>query len=111
MRPTSFSSLLLSFVKRRRHNLRGDHPTANVGVNLLADVRVFRRHVSHTDIFLEVRRGASRRDVADFLSADVNVLPVARDASLLDLEADELATDAFLFLPSENVSTCEVALV
>src|ERR1043165_1395153 len=106
---TGYRLLLLPLIKRHGDYLRADHSTANVNLYRLTDDRVINRHVGHADVLLQVRRGAARSDVTDALAIDVNVLAVARDAALRDLEADELAADALLLLACERVAPREVA--
>src|ERR1043165_778908 len=107
---TGYRLLLFSLIKRHGDYLRADHSTANVNLYRLTDGCVIKRHVGHADVLLQVRRGAARSDVTDALTIDVNVLAVARNAALRDLEADELAAHAFFFLPGERVAPRKVAL-
>src|ERR1043165_2347348 len=107
---TGYRLLFFSLIKRHGDYLRADHSTANVNLYRLTDGCVIKRHVGHADVLLQVRRGAARSDVTDALTIDVNVLAVARNAALRDLEADELAAHAFFFLPGERVAPRKVAL-
>src|SRR5678815_4530 len=87
-RPTS---LLLSLVKRHRHNARASAAAANVDVELGVWCVVLDRQVGHADRFLEVRRLRAARHHADFGIADVGVVAVPADAALEHLESDNLA--------------------
>src|SRR5205085_8948930 len=102
--------LLLPLVERHGDDARADHSATHVNLNLSALLGVLGGDVRHAYVLLEVRRGAARRDLPDLRALDVNVLPVARDASVRHLESDELAPDSFFLLTRERLAPVEVAL-
>src|SRR5437588_3453971 len=86
-----------SLVERHRDDTGARAAAADVHVELRSFGRVRDRHVRHADRFLEERRLRAARDDsrrAIRRAADIDVVPMARDAALEHLEAHQFPAEA-----------------
>ena len=70
-RSSEFTSSAL--IERGRNDLHLDLATAHVGIDMLTDLGVFDRHITHRDAAAEIRRERARGGPADLLAVRCGV--------------------------------------
>src|SRR5207247_737712 len=98
-------------VERRLHDDCGRLPAAHDDVDLRTDLRVLDREIGETDVLLQKRGRAPRRDNADLGAVLLDGVAVARRRTVAHLEANESAFEPFSLRLYERVAADELALV
>src|SRR5262245_20740564 len=103
--------LLSSLIKGHLDYLCTNQSSDHISLYLLAHLRILDRHVRQPNLLLQKRRRTARGNLPDTLAFDHDLLIVARDATVCDLEANQFPLDAFFFLTRQSFSSNKVAFV
>src|SRR5688572_30729008 len=103
--------LLLALVKGCRHYFRRKMFTSDINLNFLALICKLGGQKREPDVLFQEWSGTSRRDVADTLVADINVIAVACDAGLSHFESNDAAARTFLLGIVQSFATDELAFL
>src|SRR4029453_6801309 len=93
----------LSFIERKRHDLRLGGAAADIDVDLAAWRRESRGNVCHPDGLPQEWRLRAARDPTDGLTGAHDRIPLPRNAALEHLEANQGARGSALFLLEQAV--------